>query len=870
MTKFSITLGSLLLATTALVAPGLAFAQTPPAAAAPAEDPTVEEIVVRGRFIPDAMRETPEVATVLLAEDLVRQGDDTAAEALSRSSGLSLVDSKFVYVRGLGERYSSALLNGSPLPSPEPLARVVPLDLFPSSILSGAVVQKTFSPNYPGEFGGGVINLQTTAVPRRQFVSMGASLGWNSVTTLKPGLTYFGSETDWTGFDDGSRDIPDLLKAAIRTGRGRISDATFVSVDLKRIGGSLINAPFNLLQRTKDIPANVSVDFSAGDRYDMGWGDLGVISVVGYKNGWSTRSGVQEEGFLSGAGDLSANTHYDFFSTQNDITVHGLLGLGLNVGDHEVRWTNLYVRSTTKEARRRQGTDFNSPVPEVRDDFTEWFQRDLFSTQLGGKSEFGDAWQIDWRAAWAKTRRDTPYEKYIRYVQVGGEYIYGLNNANSTGFGRVDDELFSGGIDLKYTLPLSDERDVIFSGGYATSDNDRSASQRIFQFQSSSLPLPIQRERVDYLFSDYNLGQGYFTFRETTGASGAAAYDGNLKTDAFYVQADAEIMPLVRTSLGVRYEDATQTLNLIDLFGGAPPAGPAPLVNDYWLPAGTLTWNFYEDMQIRLGASMTITRPQFRELAPQQYIDPDTDRLYIGNPFLTDSELTNLDARYEWYFDENQYVTAGAFYKDIDRPVEVVVNEGGSGLQSTFINAPKATIYGLELELRKYIQYGPWEDVRWFVSGNYTWSKSEVKVDPADEVFPFSGDGVASPASVYFTDGDRLQGQSDHLANLQLGFEDEGLAWKGTLLVNYASERITARGRPGYPDLTVTPGVTLDLTMQKAFEIGETGRQIEYGIEVRNILGKDFEESQKSGATKVITNGYESGTSVSMSLKAKF
>jgi hypothetical protein len=232
-----------LLATSALIGVSVVFCSGTPARSGEAmQPPTVEAqeepeiVVVRGMFIPDVVRETSEVANVLVPEDLVRQGDDTAAQALIRLSGLSVVNSRFVYVRGLGERYSSALLNGSPLPSPEPLQRVVPLDLFPSNILQGALVQKTYSPQFPGEFGGGVINLETVGAPNERFISMAVSGGYNTETSFRQGLSYKGSDTDWTGFDDKVRDTPHLLSAAMASGRGRIAEGNFSDAELQAIG----------------------------------------------------------------------------------------------------------------------------------------------------------------------------------------------------------------------------------------------------------------------------------------------------------------------------------------------------------------------------------------------------------------------------------------------------------------------------------------------------------------------------------------------------------------------------------------------------------------------------------------------------------
>lgn len=861
MKTSSISLSALLLATTALLAPHSALAQ----------EAEVEELEVLGRYIPDVMRETSEVASVLTTEDLQRAGDDTAAVALTRLSGLSLVSGRFVYVRGLGERYSSALLNGSPLPSPEPLQRVVPLDLFPSNILASTVVQKTYSASYPGEFGGGVIDLQTVSTPVEPFLSIGFSVGGNTETTLKSGLTYYGSDTDWTGYDDGARDTPDLLDLAL-FGRERVTDANFTQAELQRIGQSFVNAPMNLLQHKDDVNPDFSVDISGGRSFDLGWGTLGVIAVAGFDNSWRTRNGIQQEGFVQG-GNIEVRTDYDYVSTQNDVILNGLLGASLQWGEHEIKWTNLYVHSTSKEARSRAGNDELAGA-QVRDDYTEWFERSLTNTQLVGSHGFG-ALEIDWRAAYARSTRDAPYEKGIRYRLVDGVYEHNASQEqNYTRFSEVEDKVASAGIDFAYTFALSDVREAILSGGLAYTDNDRHAESREFRLLAlnNALPQDVRRQRVDYLLSDYNIGPNLLVIRETTGAEGAAAYRGALEVMGAYAQIDAEVMPLVRAAVGVRYEDATQSVTPIDLFGGAPPAAPDALENQYWLPSATVTWNFAEDMQLRLGASKTIARPQFRELAPQQYLDPDLDRLFIGNPYLVDTELLNFDARYEWYFAADQFLTLGAFYKDIDKPVEAVVNESGATVQQTYINAPKARLYGAEIEIKKYFEplmdSGWLATKRWLVGANYTYSKSEVQVEAGDVVFPLAGGGSSRPALEYVKDGSALQGQSEHMANVQFGFEDEEALSQATVLVTYVGDRISARGRPGQPDLIQSPGVMLDFTYRKTVTVGDYDVQL--GFKARNLLDEDFEEFQELGTGKVYANQYDMGRSFSVSLSTQF
>lgn len=356
MTTFHSTLAGLLLATTALATSAFAqeapVAADAPVAASDQDQPSaIGDIVVLGRFIPEQNRRSPEVAAFLTAEDLQRTGDGTAAEALTRVTGLSIVEGRFVYVRGLGERYSSALLNGSPLPSPEPLQRVVPLDLFPSEILAGVTVQKTYSVAYPGEFGGGVIDLTTISAPSKPFFNFKSSLGVNLETTAREGLVYFGSRTDFTGFDDGTRDVPGPLRLAFQLGRRVVAGADFSNDDLRRIGQSLENAPLRLLQK-EETPVNFGFQASGGLSEQLGFGTLGLVFVAGYDNKWQSREGVRQEGYID-EGELKVGTDYQFQSTQNDIGLNLLGGVSLEAGDHEVRWTNFYTRNTTKEADRK-------------------------------------------------------------------------------------------------------------------------------------------------------------------------------------------------------------------------------------------------------------------------------------------------------------------------------------------------------------------------------------------------------------------------------------------------------------------------------------------------------------------------------------
>jgi hypothetical protein len=887
----SLSLRALLIASTAILAPTFAFAQseteaepeteTGAASAETVANPEdtsnlrLKEVVVLGRYIPEVLRSTSEVAAFLAPEDLARQGDSDAASALARVTGLSIAEGRFVYVRGLGERYSAARLNGSPLPSPEPLQRVVPLDLFPTKILENVLVQKTYSAEYPAEFGGGIIDLRTLNVPSEPFFELSVSGSYNTETTGKDGLTYYGSDTDVIGFDDGTRKIPVAVRRAMSSGL-RIQSGNYSSTELQAIGQSFTNAEVNLIQSNDRIPLNGSYEASGGTSFDLGAFELGVVGVLGYSNGWRTKNGRQEVGEING-GQLEATSTYDYLSTDHNIGWDMLFGLGLDAGDDKIDWTNLYIRKTTKQAFIREGFD-DLALRDVRDDRTAWYERELYSTQLNGR-HFRGNWTFDWRTALSQTKRDAPYERAVRYIfdPIVNNYVYnpsGSGSNNSITFSYVDDKVISGAVDVKYTHPLSTARDIEYSAGIEGYQNERSAQTRVFGFIAANPPLDflVTQERVDFLFSNFNINPNVFEIRETTGSSGAAAFDADLNVFGAYAKVDAEVLPLVRAALGVRYENAAQSVTPLSLIASEASPTPVPGVkNNYILPAGTLTWNFAENQQLRLGASQSIGRPQFRELAPQQYFDPDSSRIFIGNPFLTDTEILNLDARYELYFDRGQSFTAGVFYKDLEKPVESIVVTQSASVFQTYLNAPRATLYGAEVEFKRVFD-SPFSGAHlgnkeFLVQANYTYSKSEVQASAGDVVFPLQANGQPRPASDFVVDGSRLQGQSEHLANIQLGWQDVPARSQATLLATYASERTTARAPAGQPDFIQDPGINLDLIFKKGFDV--RGREFTFDFKAQNLLGVDFDEYQ-SGNGFVQVNKYDLGTTISLGLSTEF
>ncbi|MEM9842566.1 MAG: TonB-dependent receptor plug domain-containing protein, partial [Pseudomonadota bacterium] len=348
----------------AITAPGQA--QETETAEEPQDTRTLETVQVRGRFIPQEVRTTSEVANLIDAADFALQGDSDAAAALSRVAGIATSEDNFIYVRGLNERYSTALLNGSPLPSPAPLRRVAPLDLFPTSALKSILLQKTFSPDLPGEFGGGMVDIRTKSIPSSRFFEASISGSVDTRTTLAPGLLYDGANSDAFGYDDGTRNVPstaDGLTAAF----GRELTA---------------NSSLLVLQETEDVPGNIGFGLTGGDIFDLSDNiSMGFIASANYSNDWVTKEGRRGNAFVPGGDDIDEFDDFERFSTENAVGVDGFASVGFNLFDqHEIAFNGLITRASEKEARTNIGiNDIDEPR---RVDALEWFERELWTGQV--------------------------------------------------------------------------------------------------------------------------------------------------------------------------------------------------------------------------------------------------------------------------------------------------------------------------------------------------------------------------------------------------------------------------------------------------------------------------------------------------------
>lgn len=804
----------------------------------------------------DERRQSASVAEILGAEQISRGGDSDAAGALKRVTGLTLIDGQYIFIRGLGERYSSTLLNGATVPSPDPTRKVVPLDLFPAGVIESIRVQKGFSPEYPADFGGGAVEIRTSGIPEENFLTLGLSVGWRQGSTFKDGRTYNGGSRDWLGFDDGTRELPRAIQNELDQ-RGSLLPFNPITrpdglqpEELAELGRSL---PVIYNQQLEEIRPDQGVDITGGMRFDFGrW-------VTGFKSAvlWSDGARNREENrrtFTIGAGELQNTKDFQLSSTRRTVRLSGVNTLEASYADlHRFSYSTILLRLTTDDADFLRGFDQNERGNQtVRRYELEFEERQLLSHQFRGEHRapgLGDL-TVDWQYSQSGASRDAPDNRIYRFdndtLSPTGWRYSTRNDNNFRNFSELSDDATEYGIDLALPFSLGPAF-VRLSAGWQQHERERDSQViRLKLFNEASLSLEERRqEDIEQILGHGNIGPGRLFLRESTRPTDKA--EAFLDIEAAYFNADVQLTDWLRLTGGVRMEDWIQASSTFELFVVNPSPIEAELSSKDWFPAFSVTWSLTDRQSILASYAETIVRPDLREISPAPFTDPVLDREVRGNPELVQSELVHYDLRYDFVISPAELFSFGLFYKLIDNPIERGQLPGEDELIS-FSNVQEAEVYGIEVELNKNLGFvGDWvPGLRWMdsfeIATNAAWIESKINVDPQ--------------AAGLLTSGDRsLQGQSPYVVNFRISYQHPDERFDANLLYNVAGKRISEFGVLGQPDLYERPSARLDAN----FSYRWTDR-LRLKMKLGNLLDARFQITQGDE----VTQEYRSGRTLSI------
>lgn len=758
------------------------------------------------------------VSDVLGQEAMARSGDSDAAASLRRVTGLTLVNGKFVYVRGLGERYSSILLNGSQVPSPEPTRRVVPLDLFPVSILDSITVQKSFSPDRPAEFGGGLIELQTRSIPTK-FTGQ-ISLGVNS-ENFQNGLGYQGGSKDYMGFDDGSRKMPSMIKNAFKSRRKIIVSDTegYKMEEIVNMTNSLSNT-YNVRESGSESLPNLQ--FSLGDSKKFSQGRFGGLMGFIYSNNADVGE-RQSNSYNVGAGQvLERDEKSNITYAEREVQLGGALDLGVDYRDtHQIKLTSILLRNSTNLTQEKISERSSDSFSSRKYTLLEWSERQLFFNQLSGEHKL-DLLKTKWRLNKSIANRDSPDSREVMRNFDGNAYVLETDVAgNRRIFSELKDESQEVGLDFELNAFEHKDQKIVMKFGGSQNAKDRASD--VYRLHLKNNFAPGTTPDLSQNTEDILRRRGSDEFILTNITDSADSFKGTQTISAYY--GAVEMSPSDKWTLvvGARKEASTQEVKTFKYYEPDLPTSEGSLRMDDMLPSYNVTWKVTKDERFRLAYGETIARPDFRELSTVSYIEDETGYDVMGNSQLKGTVIKNWDLRYERYFADSDYYSLGVFYKNFVAPIEAVF-EPGDKLVKTFMNAESAVNYGAEAEGRISLRGLSRNLRRWSMASNVSVINSKVEIDGSQ------GNQTSKMRP--------LQGQSPYVANVQLLYDRPQYSLNSGLIYNIVGKRITEVGTNARPDVYEQPVHQLDFILNQKF--GDWG----YGLRARNLLDPVAESTQ--------------------------
>ena len=782
-----------------------------------------------------------------ISGDAIRRSPDkNTSEVIRRVSGISIQDNRFPVVRGLSDRYNVALVNGVVLPSTEPDRKAFSFDLFPASLIDNIIVNKAATPEMPGDFAGGLIQLNTKDIPNENFLSAQVSLGVNSQTQ---GSNYYQSTDrssgDWLGLSGTARDLPakfpDYQTFVGSTGREQAEFSRLLPNDW---GFSKVNA----------MP-NLSLQLSSGFVKKLGEKQLfgGVFAATynrSFRNTEIARGEYLGQDVLRELNDNRYNTN-----TLSGILANFTYRIDEN---NKITFKNTFNINTDDFTTLRTGVNYDGSQANLRGTLMRYRENRFLTSQMGGEHRFNtEGLKLKWTLGYNNIARNLPNQRQLIYANSTGTdeagyfvLVGNATNPNTAGklYSYLDEQTYIGNVDLSIPFKaFGNDQSVKLGINYQT--RSRTFDARAFGVRRGDQANTLLTQKQDVIFQSQNIGFDNFYYGELT--DGSYRYEGKTSTFAPFVMVDTRLTEKLRAVWGVRYEAypvKVQSNQSLDTAFNA------------FLPSLNLVYSLTEKTNLRFCASQTLARPELRELAPFAFYDFETNRTVQGNPKLKQTSITNLDLRYEWFPEGGQLFSVSAFYKKFNNPIEEIFNSSGAGTYTTnFTNAQSANSIGAELEFRKNLSFvgesSIWSDFVLFSNFAYI----------ATDVTFVGSDANAKPLNI----NRPLQGQSPYIVNVGFQYSNNDNGWGSTILFNQIGNRIFFVGNEDFPAIVELPRPLVDFQVSKKFKNSELRFNVSDILNSRFRFFQDWNNNLKYDAGDSFFINQRQGTTISLTFAHK-
>jgi outer membrane receptor protein involved in Fe transport len=785
-------------------------------------------------------RQAPVVSDMISAEEIRRTPDSNAAGVVERLTGVSVVGEKYVFVRGLGERYTGTTINGATVPTTETEKRVVPLDLFPAKLLESVNVLKSNTPDMPGDFGSGVVEMSTTAFPTSASFSVSLGATHYDQSTGSPFRRYAGGLSRQ---GSGGQPLPSSVPSSALFRSSILNPEGFTAAELQDIGRGLVG------QWTGDAPksANPKTDFSI--TYGNTFGALGVVLSATSAHGYETVDEIQRFYALDTGGQLVARNDFNLVTDREKATSGLVANLSLRLsGTSQIYLNSVLTRDAGAETRFQEGLNTNAGG-DVQDYRVRYQIEEVMSTRLGGKHNLsGPATGslLEWNVAYSEASNDSDLRENLYQEASPGVFalFVGAPEAGRMDYFGLQDEIEQGGVAYSVFYSGRDNHYGSLKFGADYSQRTRDFAARRLRFTTRNPNQFDLTKRPEEIFTEANIRPDGFEIREFTGVNDA--YDAEHTVSAGYAMVDST-MGKWRFIGGARFEDSDQSVFTYNPFDTSAVIESSDVNTDV-LPSLNVVYQYSPSANLRFGYSRSLNRPEFRELSPFTFVEVTGGRSVAGNPNLTQATLDGFDVRWELFPGPGQVIALSTFYKKIDKPIERII-QPTTDLRTSFVNADSATLMGAEIEFRRSLEFISPALERWAINVNYSWIDSDVEVGEQE-------------LSVVTNTERPLEGQSDQLANVAVQYVQPNWGTMVRLLGSYVGARITDIGAFGLPDIYEDAYTSVDMVVSQQLRFA---RGLSVKLTGSNLLDESRTFTQGGELQRSIDVGRSFGLSLAYS-----
>lgn len=788
---------------------------------------TLRDVVVRSTLKKEslnalyiAQKNAASVSDGISAEAIKKSPDKSTGEVLKRVSGTTIQDNKFVIIRGLSDRYNTGLIDNAFLPSTEANRKAFSFDIIPSSLIDNIIITKSGTPDLPGDFAGGVINILTKEIPDKNFNSVSVGASYNTVATFKDYKTGYKSPTDILGFDNGARKLPASIPAADVLASKNISEA-----DGKTYLSSL-NNNYAITNR-KALPA-MSLQASMGRVYNLkNNGRLGFTSAINYGHNETIKQNVER---VYGNMNLRDNVY------QYNTTLGALANLAYSNATTKIAFKNLYNRTFDDNFLYRTGSDVSASISDMKYYAFDLIQKSMFKTSLEGEHTVGNDAQrkLNWVVSFNQVTNSQPDQRKVQYAYQSSEDAYlanisSLTKYNNRLFGSLNEKIMNAGVNFTTPYKVKFLYKSVFKVGALALYRDRDFQNRYLGATSNPMYAgdinTALKQPLQTLYNSSAINDGVFLFQDQTGAGDR--YAATAFTKSAYAMSDNRITPNLRVVWGVRFESYDLNLKSDAITSGSV----RPVWNDV-LPSLNTSYALSEKSNLRMSYFRSVARPEMREVAPMAYYDYELNQTITGNETLNRSRINNIDLRYEIFPKPGEVLSASVFYKGFDRTIENRLYGTGSSTEIQTSNFGKATNIGAEFEIRKSLDFlAPQSNV--FKNLTFYTNLSVIK----SQVTLNTAEGQRYLDKPEFARTNRMMaGQSPYVVNASLNYTAPSGKFGLSVLYNRMGQRVYIVGGEGqYGDVFERARNVLD--GQISYNVG---KRSEFRLNVKDILNAQY------------------------------